>query len=243
LVEHGQSDRVERSGVPVEQQPRVAYRIGYAASAGSYTPLADGRRVLAKVAEHTASTPTTCAHRLRPSAPPEATMEAIALEPLEALTVTTLVDELLVDEGPAKRPPRATSCRVPVRVLEGGDADDGLRAEHGFSALVTITKGNRETRVLFDPGGTPDGMVETCAGWTSPRVTSTSLCSVTGTGSTPRGWTDWSRSWDVANVRVLIHPEFWRRRGVALPGRDPIHLPTTSRRALLEAGFEIVEER
>ena len=45
------------------------------------------------------------------------------------------------------------------------------------------------------------------------------------------------------NVPVLIHPQFWRHRRVALPGRDPVELPSTSRSALLGAGFEIVEER
>jgi 7,8-dihydropterin-6-yl-methyl-4-(beta-D-ribofuranosyl)aminobenzene 5'-phosphate synthase len=27
---------------------------------------------------------------------------------------------------------------------------------------------------------------------------------------------------------VLIHPHFWRRRRIVLPGREPIELPTTS---------------
>ena len=45
------------------------------------------------------------------------------------------------------------------------------------------------------------------------------------------------------NMPVLIHPEFWSRRRVALPGREPIELPSTSKSALQGAGFEIVEER
>ncbi|MFZ0045158.1 MAG: MBL fold metallo-hydrolase, partial [Streptosporangiaceae bacterium] len=45
-----------------------------------------------------------------------------------------------------------------------------------------------------------------------------------------------------ANLPVLIHPHFWRRRRIILPGRDPLELPTTSKRALTEAGFEIIEE-
>jgi 7,8-dihydropterin-6-yl-methyl-4-(beta-D-ribofuranosyl)aminobenzene 5'-phosphate synthase len=174
-------------------------------------------------------------------------MEAIALEPLDALTVTTLVDnvvdKLLVDEGPAKRPPRATSRRVPVRVLEGGDADDGLRAEHGFSALVTITKGNRETLVLFDTGGTPDGMVENMRRLDISARDIDVIVLSHGHWDHTTGMDGLIAELGRRNVPVLIHPEFWRRRRVALPGRDPIHLPTTSRRALLEAGFEIVEER
>jgi 7,8-dihydropterin-6-yl-methyl-4-(beta-D-ribofuranosyl)aminobenzene 5'-phosphate synthase len=45
------------------------------------------------------------------------------------------------------------------------------------------------------------------------------------------------------NLPVMIHPEFWTQRRVAIPGRDPVEIPSTSRSALLGAGFEIVEER
>jgi 7,8-dihydropterin-6-yl-methyl-4-(beta-D-ribofuranosyl)aminobenzene 5'-phosphate synthase len=45
------------------------------------------------------------------------------------------------------------------------------------------------------------------------------------------------------NMPVLIHPEFWSRRRLAFPGRDPVELPTTSKSALQGAGFDIVEER
>jgi 7,8-dihydropterin-6-yl-methyl-4-(beta-D-ribofuranosyl)aminobenzene 5'-phosphate synthase len=66
-------------------------------------------------------------------------MEPIALEPVDALTITTLVDNvtdvLLPDAGPAKRAPFALAT-----------SGNTLRAEHGFSCLVTITKAGRTTR-------------------------------------------------------------------------------------------------
>ncbi len=46
-----------------------------------------------------------------------------------------------------------------------------------------------------------------------------------------------------ANVPVVIHPEFWSRRRLVLPGREPWELPSTSRGALEGSGFQIVEER
>ena len=45
-----------------------------------------------------------------------------------------------------------------------------------------------------------------------------------------------------ANVPVLIHPEFWSRRRIAIPG-GPVELPSTSKAALEGAGFEVVEQR
>ena len=133
--------------------------------------------------------------------------ETIPLQPVDTITVTTLVDNvadlLLPDEGPAKRYGLAQAVEpgVPARFLAGGLTGDPLRAEHGFSCLVTV--GN--TSVLFDAGLTPDGLVET-------------------------------------NVPVLIHPEFWSRRRVAIPSA-PVELPSTSKPALEGAGFEIVENR
>ena len=41
----------------------------------------------------------------------------------------------------------------------------------------------------------------------------------------------------------MIHPDFWSRRRIAIPGREPFELPSTSKSALQGAGFEIVEER
>ena len=42
---------------------------------------------------------------------------------------------------------------------------------------------------------------------------------------------------------MLIHPHFWRQRRLSIPGRDPQEIPTTSRRALVDAGFEVIEEQ
>jgi 7,8-dihydropterin-6-yl-methyl-4-(beta-D-ribofuranosyl)aminobenzene 5'-phosphate synthase len=35
-----------------------------------------------------------------------------------------------------------------------------------------------------------------------------------------------------ANLPLLIHPEFWNRRRIVIPGRDPFELPSTSKSAL-----------
>jgi hypothetical protein len=55
-------------------------------------------------------------------------MPTVSLEPVDSVTVTTLVDNvtdmLLQDQGPAKRPPLGgpNAPRLPAALLEGGEA-------------------------------------------------------------------------------------------------------------------------
>src|SRR5208282_4307649 len=88
----------------------------------------------------------------------------IALDPVDSVVVTTLMDNVtdifMPDQGPARR---AGPGRGPVRrsaVMEGEQVPDALVAEHGFSVLVTVTKAGREHRFLFDAGTSPDGVTE-----------------------------------------------------------------------------------
>ena len=171
----------------------------------------------------------------------------VALEPVNAVTVTTLVDNvtdwLLADQGPATRPPMGAAPRIPAPLFTGGATDDALQAEHGFSALVTIARGDRETRVLFDAGRTPDGLVENMRRLgLSPHDIDIIVLSH-GHWDHVTGMHGLVAHLGHANMPVLIHPEFWTRRRLAFPGREPVEIPTTSRSALRGAGFEIVEER
>ena len=98
-------------------------------------------------------------------------LERIILEPVDALTITTLVDNLtdilLVDEGPARRPKIGLGSAGAGARLDLGEAFDALRAEHGFAALVTFSRGDREHRSCSTPASRPTGWSRTCAGWSS----------------------------------------------------------------------------
>ena len=175
--------------------------------------------------------------------------EAITLEPIDALTVTTLVDNaadlLLVDQGPATRPPLALSAYpgVPARFLEGGTAADALRAEHGFSCLVDVERAGRSVRILFDTGRRPTGSSRTCAASTSrPRDIDVIVLS--------------HGHWDHTTGMDGLVAELGRARtagpdppGLLEPPPDRAPGPRAGRaaldqpRALEGAGFEIVEQR
>src|SRR5262245_38777453 len=89
--------------------------------------------------------------------------ERIPLEPVDRLTITTLVDNstdaLLEDQGPAKRAAAGRLPHVEARLMDDRRVRDALQAEHGFSALVEVSRAGKDHRVLFDAGLTPSGMV------------------------------------------------------------------------------------
>ena len=173
--------------------------------------------------------------------------EAIALEPVDALTVTTLVDNvtdsLLPDQGLVKRPSMAAAPRIASRFAVGGDTDDALRAEHGFSALVTVEKAGRETHVLFDAGRTPEGLVDNMRRLDLSPGDIEIIVLSHGHWDHVTGMDGLVRRLGSVRMPVLIHPEFWTRRRLAFPGHEAVEMPTTSKGALRGAGFEIVEQR
>ena len=171
----------------------------------------------------------------------------IGLEPVDSVVVTTLIDNLtdifMPDQGPAQRPPLGRGPRRESAVMVEGQVPDALIAEHGFSVLVTVTRAGREHRILFDAGTSPDGVVENMRRLDiDPSSIEVIVCSH-GHFDHTTGLDGLIRTLGRVNLPVLIHPHFWRRRRVELPGREPMEIPTTSRQALTGAGFEIIEEQ
>jgi 7,8-dihydropterin-6-yl-methyl-4-(beta-D-ribofuranosyl)aminobenzene 5'-phosphate synthase len=172
----------------------------------------------------------------------------IPLEPVDSVTITTLMDNvtdaLMPDLGPARRWGLQDGPRRPAPIMAGGDAPDALMAEHGFSALITVVKAGREHRFLFDTGVSPDGVVENMRRLGVDPASIEAIVLSHGHFDHTAGLDGLIRVLGGrVNLPVLLHPHFWRRRRVVVPGRDPRELPTTSRAALQGAGFEIVEEQ
>ncbi|MCH8815442.1 MAG: MBL fold metallo-hydrolase [Chloroflexi bacterium] len=177
-------------------------------------------------------------------------MSTFTLEPVDAITLTILMDNvtdmLLPDDGPVHRAGGAGGS-PPIRsssIIEGGKTIDTLVAEHGFSTLVTLKKGGRTRTILYDAGVSPDGIVENMRRLDlSPKDIDTIVMS--------HGHFDHTGGLDgliraiggAANLPVTLHPDFWSRRRIAVPGRDPFEIPSTSKSALQGAGFDITEER
>ena len=133
-------------------------------------------------------------------------------------------------------------ARIASAVSEEG-LPDALVAQPGFSALVRVRIGTRDHTILFDAGVTPTGVVE------NARRLDLSLADVETIVLSHGHWDHVAGMEGIAsvlglrNLPVLIHPEFWSRRRIAIPGMEPAELPSTSRAALEGVGFTIVEER
>jgi 7,8-dihydropterin-6-yl-methyl-4-(beta-D-ribofuranosyl)aminobenzene 5'-phosphate synthase len=177
--------------------------------------------------------------------------EVLPLEPVDELSVLTVcdntIDVLLADQGPAKRLSMAgigsPRPMLTAPTLRDGKVPDAPLAQHGFSALVEVRKGSRVRRLLFDTGLTPDGCVENLRRLgRDPADIEAIVCSH-GHFDHTVGLSGLIGALGRASLPVLIHPEFWSRRRLAIPGGEPFELPTTSRSALEGAGFDVIEQR
>jgi 7,8-dihydropterin-6-yl-methyl-4-(beta-D-ribofuranosyl)aminobenzene 5'-phosphate synthase len=174
-------------------------------------------------------------------------MVTIPLAPIDAVRITILMDNVtdpLI--FPTPHVGRTTWLhhlsrpRVASAVTDG--LPDALIAQPGFSALVRVTTGGRERTILFDAGVTPTGVVENMRRLElSPKEIETIVLSH-GHWDHVAGMEGVAKELGPRHLPVLIHPAFWRRRRIAVPGLDPAELPVTSRSALEGAGFAIVEE-
>jgi len=179
-------------------------------------------------------------------------MNRVVLESVDCVEVTILMDNvtdpLLVDQDGVRRVnwPRALNGALPTaaaRVSPASGVPDGLIAEPGFSALVRIDKGGREHTLLFDTGVSPSGVVENMRRLGIAPADVEVIVLSHGHWDHVTGMEGLARELGRSKLPVMIHPEFWARRRLRFPGLDPAELPATSRSALEDLGFAIVEER
>lgn len=175
-------------------------------------------------------------------------MEQIHLQPVDRVTITTLVDNVIDVFMPAQGPAtRLTDGSLPghqpASTLEGGEVTDHPRTEHGFSALVEVDTGTTRSQFMFDAGRTPDGLAHNIKVLGIDAGSIEAVVLSHGHFDHTTGLDGFTRLLGLPNLPVVIHPHFWNRRRVTFPGREPWELPSTSRSALEGVGFDIIENR
>ncbi len=174
-------------------------------------------------------------------------MDPVALEPVDEVVITTLVDNsydaLMGDTGPAHRAPFDRVPKVIAPQFEEGRTYPGLIAEHGFSALVTTRRGATSHTVLFDTGVSPDGMATNfeLLGLDAAAIEVVVLSH--GHLDHDGGFPGLARLRGRSGLPLTVDPLVWSRRRFAPPDQAPWELPTLSRSALEAEGLEVIERR
>ncbi len=184
--------------------------------------------------------------RAAPRAADGSAVDPIALEPVDEVVVTTLIDNvydalLTGDERIERAPFRAGTARAPQ--FESGSTAVGLRAEHGFSALVSVRRGETTTTLLFDTGLSPDGMVINADRLGVDLSGIQAVVLSHGHFDHAGGLAGLAGRQGVRSLPMVVHPYIWTRRRLAVPGREPEELPTLSKRALEGEGLAVIERR
>ncbi|WP_028931581.1 MBL fold metallo-hydrolase [Pseudonocardia asaccharolytica] len=181
-----------------------------------------------------------------PRPAPGPAVDPIALEPVDEVMVTTLVDNVydaLLPGDERTRRAGFDTGHAAAPQFEGGKTATGLVAEHGFAALVSVRRGDTTTTLLFDTGLSPDAMI------TNADRLGVDLSGIHGVVLSHGHFDHVGGLAGLAGRRgartlpMVVHPLVWTRRRLAVPGQDMFELPTLSKRALNGEGFEVIERR
>jgi 7,8-dihydropterin-6-yl-methyl-4-(beta-D-ribofuranosyl)aminobenzene 5'-phosphate synthase len=176
-----------------------------------------------------------------------AAVDPVALEPVDEVVITTLVDNsydgLLTDAGAVRRRRLAGAPRVPAPQFEQGDTVAGLVAEHGFAALVTTRRGDRTHTILFDTGVSPNGLSDNLERLELDAADIEALVLSHGHFDHAGGFPGLARLRRRQGLPITVHPLVWSTRRVAVPGQPEWDLPVLNRRALEAEGFQVIERR
>jgi 7,8-dihydropterin-6-yl-methyl-4-(beta-D-ribofuranosyl)aminobenzene 5'-phosphate synthase len=171
--------------------------------------------------------------------------------PVDRVEILTVVDNvldlLLTSSDVAKRmgpggPEGQPTPAVEAPLLESGQAQDAPVAEHGLSFLVSVTSGNSRRTLLFDTGSSVNALVHNLrALGVDPAEIETIVLSH-GHFDHTIGLNGLAEQFQPLPP-LVVHPDVWLRRRVAIPGREPFELPTISKEKVRAAGFQVIEER
>lgn len=173
-------------------------------------------------------------------------VDPIALEPVDEVVITTLVDNvydalLTSDDRVTRAPFSAGTSRAPQ--FESGSTTVGLMAEHGFSALVSVRRKDTTTTLLFDTGLSPDAMVTNADRLSLDLSAVQAVILSHGHFDHAGGLAGLAGRRSVRSLPMVVHPLIWTRRRMAVPGREPEELPALSKAALEHEGIAVIERR
>jgi 7,8-dihydropterin-6-yl-methyl-4-(beta-D-ribofuranosyl)aminobenzene 5'-phosphate synthase len=173
-------------------------------------------------------------------------VDPVTLPEVDEVTVTTMIDNtfdsLLASAAGVTRVGMGAG-RVAARQFADGETIAGLRAEHGFSALVTVRSGNMSSTLLFDTGTSPDGLAVNAERLGVDIGDLQAVVLSHGHFDHAGGFDGLARLRGRPGLPLTVHPAVWTRRRLELPSGRGLELPALSRGALEREGFTVIERR
>ncbi len=181
-----------------------------------------------------------------PRAAKGSAVDPVTLPEVDEVAVTIMVDntfDVLLAAADGGQRTSSGAGRVPARQFADGEAIAGLRAEHGFSALVTVRTGTSAAPCCSTPAPrrTRSRSMPSDSASTSAALQGVVLSH--GHYDHAGGFDGLARLLGRSGLPLTVHPAIWTRRRLATARRPDLEMPTLSRGALEREGFEVIERR
>ncbi|MEI2778797.1 MAG: MBL fold metallo-hydrolase [Tetrasphaera sp.] len=172
-------------------------------------------------------------------------VDPIVLAPVDEVRVTSLMENVydgLLPDGPHVSRAGLNSGHEPAPQFIDGTALVGLRAEHGFSVLVTVRRGNHTATVLFDAGTSPNGIIVNADRLGVDLTAIQGIVLSHGHFDHIGGLAGLAERLPRSGMPLTIHPYAWTPRRLALEGSE-LRFPVLDKAVLAAEGFEVIERR
>jgi 7,8-dihydropterin-6-yl-methyl-4-(beta-D-ribofuranosyl)aminobenzene 5'-phosphate synthase len=170
--------------------------------------------------------------------------DQITLDPVDRVEITTLYENLVDQTSPGggvveRLAPKAGETIVSTLLAE--ERRNPFVGGHGLSMLVRVTRQGISRSILFDAGGSPNGLAHNldCLEL-NPRDWN---CIVLSHGHWDHtlGLIGLHRRLGRLNFPLTLHPDAYLKRAVVSPDGEVRKLEPLSRQGLRDAGLELLE--
>ncbi len=128
-----------------------------------------------------------------------------------------------------------------ARYLIGGRIGNSILAEHGFSALVGITRSGRTRRILFDFGFSPSGAAYNARALNADLANVEALALSHGHSDHFGGIGELVKMINKQGLQIVVHPGVFKSQRYLRFGSQKAHFPPLTKNYLEGLGLEVVE--
>lgn len=162
--------------------------------------------------------------------------ETISLQPVDHVKITTILDnsiDLLL-----------TNTQVAQRIRLESNAFERPQpiAEHGFSVLISVERGEKSGTILFDTGLNPRNFLYNVDALEISLADIQTIILSHGHADHAMGLAGVVQRLGSRNVPLLLHPDAYLERKLVLPNGEEIALPPPHKADLQREHIQVIEE-